>query len=335
MNFQALNPLNIEYQFLTLSYFGKQWPRAYNYNLKAGLKVFYHSVYEQAQRYFEDALKALKNLPKETCRIEEEIDLRFLMRSALVILGRHQEWGEWVGGAEILAGEIGDDARRSNALNLLSSLQWAVGRNQKAIILAKKALKLAKKTKDFTCQISTIYHLGIFFFSIGNYHKSIEFHQQVIRRLTGADAFQRYGLASFPSAWSRSQLVLGMAQLGKFDKTDEVGQEALSIAETVNNDFTLVITFTFLGTAYLIQGKVELALPLLEKGHDLCLRSKTPFMYPFVSGSLGSAYLMRNEPSSGLRHLERRDKGKQFRRSRVDRPSADYIGRRLSHYWRN
>ena len=286
----------LAYHFLA----GEDWPSAYNYNLKAGLKVFSHSAYEQAQRYFEDALKALKNQPKETFRIEQEIDLRFLMRSALVPLGRHQEWGEWVGGAELLAREIVDDARLSNALNLLSSLHWVEGRNQKAILLGEKALTLAKKAEDISYQISTMLHMGIFYFTIGKYHEQIEFHQHVSRRLSGADAFQRYGLASFPSAWSRSHSVLGMAELGQFDETDKIGGEALSIAEAVKNNFTFVITYSFIGTAYLIQGQLELALPLLEKGHDLCRRAQIPFMYPFVSGCLGSAYLLNNEPHRAL-----------------------------------
>ncbi len=283
---------------------GEDWLSAYNYSLKSGLKVFYHSVYEQAQRYYEDALRALKNLPKETSRIEQEIDLRFLMRSALVPLRRHQEWGEWVGGAELLAREIGDDARLSNALNLLSTLHWTVGRNQEAIKLGEKALTLAKKAEDIAYQISAMLHLGIFFFTIGKYHTQVALHQEVSRRLTGVDAFQRYGLSSFPGAWSRSHSVLGMAELGQFDKTDEIGNEALEIAEAVKNNFTLVITYSFIGTAYLINGKVELALPLLEKGYELCRRFQIPFMYPFVSGSFGSALLLNDEPIRALKILK-------------------------------
>jgi tetratricopeptide (TPR) repeat protein len=290
----------LAYHFLE----GEDWLRAYEYNLKAGLKVFYHSAYEEAQRYFEDALTALKNLPKEESRIEQEIDLRFHMRSALVPLRRHKEWGEWVDGAQLLAREIGDDARLSNALNLLSSLYWMEGQNQKAIALGEKALALAEKTENFTYKISTMLHMGIFFFTIGDYHKQIKLHQKVSRKLTGADAFQRHGLASFPSAWSRSHLVLGMAQIGEFDNIEEISREALEIAELVENNFTLVITYSFIGTAYLLQGKIELALPLLDKAHNLCYLSKIPFMYPFVAGSYGYAYLLANKPSQALTILK-------------------------------
>jgi predicted ATPase len=117
---------------------GEDWERAYRYSREAGLKAYSHSAYEQAQRYFEDALTALKKLPRERVRIEQEIDLRFNMRSPLVALGRHEEWGEWIGGAELLAREIDDDARLSNVFNYLSSLHWIHGHYRKAIELGEK-----------------------------------------------------------------------------------------------------------------------------------------------------------------------------------------------------
>jgi tetratricopeptide (TPR) repeat protein len=209
-----------------------------------------------------------------------------------------------VRGAELLAREIDDDARLSNVLNLLSSLHWMHGQTQKAIVLGGEALSLAERTGNFSYQTATMLHMGIYFFTSGDYPKQIKFHQKVRKRLTGAVAFQQHGLASFPGAWSRSHLVLGMAELGKFDKIEEIGHEALEIAEQVENVFTLVLTYSFLGMAYLRFGKVDSALLLLEKGHKLCRLSKIPFGYPFAAGSLGYAYLLANEPRRALTVLE-------------------------------
>ncbi|MFO7460586.1 MAG: tetratricopeptide repeat protein, partial [Desulfatiglandales bacterium] len=59
-----------------------------------------------------------------------------------------------------------------------------------------------------------------------------------------------------------------------------------------------------LGMAYLRSGKVEPALKLLEKGHELCRSSKVQFVYPYAAGSLGYAYLLTNEPLHALSILE-------------------------------
>ena len=149
----------LAYHFLQ----GKNWECAYKYCQEAGLKAYSHSAYEQAQRCFEDALAAIKKLPQEKVRIEQEIDLRFNMRSPLVALGRHEEWGEWIRGAEPLARKIDDDARLSNVLNYLSSLHWIQGQHRKAIELGEKALNFAERSGHFSYQIATMLHLGIFF----------------------------------------------------------------------------------------------------------------------------------------------------------------------------
>jgi class 3 adenylate cyclase/tetratricopeptide (TPR) repeat protein len=290
----------LAYHFLQ----GEEWQRAYKYCQKAGLKAYSHSAYEQAQRYYEEALTAIKKLPREKARIEQEIDLRFNMRSPLVALGRHEEWGKWIRGAEPLAREIDDDARLSNVLNYLASLHWIDGQHRKSIEQGEKALNFAERSGNFSYQVATMCHLGLFFFTIGDYPKQIEIHQKVRKRLIGGDAFKQHGMASLPGALSRSMLVLGMAELGNFDKIEEIGNEALEIAEHVRNAITLTFVYNFLAMAYLRFGKLEPALPLLEKSHDLCRLSEVKSMYSYTVGSLGYAYLLAEEPRRALDVLE-------------------------------
>lgn len=226
------------------------------------------------------------------------------MRSPLVALGRHEEWGEWIRGAEPLAREINDDARLSNVLNYLSSLHWILGQHRNAIELGEKALSLAVRAEHFSHQIAIMSHLGIFFFNIGDYPKQIETHQKVRERLIGEDVYKQHGLASLPGALSRSMLVLGMAELGDFNKIEEIGNEALEIAEKVRNTLTLIFVYNFLAMAYLRLGKLEPALPILEKGHELCHFSEVRSMYSYTVGSLGYAYLLAKEPRRALAVLQ-------------------------------
>jgi class 3 adenylate cyclase/tetratricopeptide (TPR) repeat protein len=283
---------------------GEDWEPAYRYSREAGLKAYSHSAYEQSQRYFEDALEALKRLPREKTRIEKEIDLRMNMRSPLISLGRHEEWGEWIRGAESLAREIDDDSRLSNVLNYLSSLHWIHGQNRKAIELVEKALDLAKRAGHFSYQVANMVHLGIYFFNVGNYSKQIEIHQEVRKRLIGESAFKQHGMASVPAAFSRGMLALGMAELGNFDEIEEIGHEALEIAEQVQNALSLIFVHNSLGMAYLRFGKVESALPLLEKGLELCRFSEAQSMYSYITGSLGYAFLLASDPKRALTVLE-------------------------------
>lgn len=294
---------------------GEDWQRAYRYSREAGLKALPRSAYEEAQRYFEAALNALEKLPHERARIEQEIDLRFNMRSALFPLGQHEEWGEWIRGAELLAQEIDDDARLCNVFNYLSNFHYIRGQNRRAIELGEKALTLAERAGHFSCQVSTLFHLGAFFFTIGDYPKQVKVHQEVRKRLTGEPAFQHHGLAGLPASMSRSMLVFGMAELGNFEKIEEIGHEALEIAKKAENAMSLILGYDSLAMAYLRHGEVECALPLLEKGHELCRSYEVRIFYSFTVGSLGYAYLLANEPRRALTVLEEGAKAENLQAS--------------------
>ena len=158
-------------------------------------------------------------------------------------------------------------------------------------------------------------HLGIFYFNIGDYPKQIEIHQKVRKRLIGENALKQHGLASLPSALSRSLLVLGEAELGKFDRIDKISYEAIEIAERMRNALTLAFVYNFVALAYLRFGKLESALPLLEKGHELCRSSELQSMYSYTVGSLGYAYLLAKEPSRALALLEEGTKDNHLKAS--------------------
>jgi len=283
---------------------GEDWQRAYRYNREAGLKTFSLSAYEEAQKYFEAALEALHNLPRARKWIEKEIDLSFNIRAALFPQARHEEWMKRMHDAELLAKQIDDDARLSNVFNYLSSFHWIRGECLKAIEVGQKGLDLARRAGDFSCQVVTIFHLGFYFHTIGDFPKQIELHQEIRKIVTGEAVFQRHGMASVPSAAARGCLALGMAELGDFKLIERIGQEAVEIAEQVRNAFTLVAVYDFLGMAYLRLGKVKIALQLLEKSHQTCLNSRVRSLYSYTAGSLGYAYLLLNEPSRALTILE-------------------------------
>jgi predicted ATPase len=63
------------------------WDKALAYGRLAGEKAMARSAYREAVRYFEQALSAFPHLPEQRDTIEQAIDLRFALRSALNSLG--------------------------------------------------------------------------------------------------------------------------------------------------------------------------------------------------------------------------------------------------------
>ena len=290
----------LAYHFLR----GEDWHRAYRYSREAGLKSLAFSAYEEAQRYFEEALSALAKLPASKIRIEQEINLRFSMRSALFPLGRHDEWADHIRAAETLAKEIGDKARLANAYNFLSTHHWLHREYTKAIELCEEGLRLAESAGDFSVEITLMFHLGVPLLYIGKYERQVKLHREVAKRLSGSAAFERHGLAGVPSVMASGALAWGLAELGEFEDAEACGQKAIEIATKVKNAFSSTWLYASLALAYLRRGKIETAIELLHKAHTLSQDAHVQAFVSFTGGSLGHAYLLMGRSAQAVQILE-------------------------------
>jgi class 3 adenylate cyclase/tetratricopeptide (TPR) repeat protein len=283
---------------------GEDWQRAYSYSLKAGLRALSLSVYEEAQRYFEAALSALRKLPSERARIEQEIDLRFNMRSALFPLGRHDDWANHVREGEALAKEIGDKVRLAKAYYYLSSHHWFYQRHREAIELCEEGLGLAEAAGDLSVRITTMFHLGVPLLWMGEYERQVELQREVAQSLSGPAAFNRHGMAGLPSVLARGALAWGLAELGEFEEAEDWGREGIEIAEQVKNALSTTLINAFLALAYLRSGKHDPAIELLQKALALIQDAKVQAMFSFSAGTLGHAHLLMGRPDLALPILE-------------------------------
>ena len=101
----------------------------------------------------------MSELPGSRIHLEQEIDLRFGMRSSLFPLGRHDDWADHIREAELLVLEIGDNARLASCYNYLSSHHWIRGRHKEAIKLLENGLQLAESAGDLSVEVTTKFHL--------------------------------------------------------------------------------------------------------------------------------------------------------------------------------
>ena len=90
---------------------GEVWDKALAYCRQAGAKAAARSAYREAVAYFEQALTALQHLPEHRETLEQAIDLRLDIRSALLALGELGAIFDHLREAETLATAL-DDQRR-------------------------------------------------------------------------------------------------------------------------------------------------------------------------------------------------------------------------------
>lgn len=68
---------------------GEVWDKALIYYRQAADKAMAQSAYREAATRFEQSLVALRHLPENRSSMEQAIDVRFALRSALVPLGEY------------------------------------------------------------------------------------------------------------------------------------------------------------------------------------------------------------------------------------------------------
>jgi predicted ATPase/class 3 adenylate cyclase len=283
---------------------GKDWPRAYKYNRGAGLKAQSFSAYIEALTFLEAALEALKKLPRTKPHIEQEIDLRFSMRSALFPLGSHDDWADHVRKAELLAKELNDNARLANCYNYLASHHWIRGRHKESIKLGEIGLQLAKSAGDFSVEITTKFHLGIPLLYMGELERQVELHREVAKRLSGPSALERHGLSSVPSVTARGFLAWGLSELGEFEEAEMWALQGEELAGQVMNAFSAAFIQACLGLIYLRKGDLDPALHFLQKANTLVHDADIQSIFSFVAVSLGYTYLLLERRDDALPILE-------------------------------
>ena len=269
---------------------GEVWEKAVGYLVQAGMRVFDRSANREAVQYLEQALGALHHLPAGAGRTEQDIDLRFLLRHALLPLGDTERMIAHVQEAERLARAAGDDRRLGWASAYLTNCNGLRGAQDEAIGCGARALQLASGSRDFGLPIMARFFLGIAHHCGGDYAAAAENFREVVVLLADRPD-ERFGEPGLPAQCALAFRSWSLGELGRFDEAIAVGAEALRIAEAVDQPFTLMHGY-FLGIAYLERGDLEYAVPLLERGHALCRATDLHLWSAEIAANLGYAYAL-------------------------------------------
>jgi tetratricopeptide (TPR) repeat protein len=125
---------------------GDVWAKALAYCRQAGEKAMTRPAYHESAEYFEQALSVLPHLPEQRDTLEQAIDLRFALRSALQPLGDSGRILALLREAEALAQAL-DDPRRLGRVSLFLSRYFShMGAHDQAIAAGQSARSLKPTT---------------------------------------------------------------------------------------------------------------------------------------------------------------------------------------------
>jgi class 3 adenylate cyclase/tetratricopeptide (TPR) repeat protein len=283
---------------------GELWERAVTYLRQAGVKALARSANREAVSSFEQALTALGHLPETRQTLEQAIDLRFDLRTALFPLGEFARILGCLREAECLAKRL-DDQRRLGQLSVyMCHNLWITGRPTEALAFGQNAQAIAESLGDVPLQVTGNLYFAVACHGVGDYRQARELLLKVLRLLEGDRIRERFGIAGFPAVMAHGYLTWVLADRGEFREGIAHGQEGLRLAETLEHPYSLAFGCWTLAYLQIIRGELGDAGRLLERGLALSREWNLTFFSALHAGALGYAYALSGRVAEGIPLLE-------------------------------
>jgi class 3 adenylate cyclase/tetratricopeptide (TPR) repeat protein len=279
---------------------GEVWEKALAYCRQAGEKAVARSAYHEAVGSFEQALSALAHLPEQRDTIEQAIDLRFALRTALLPSGALGRILEVLREADTLATTLDDPRRLGQVSRFLSLHFYYRGKHDQAIAAAHRALALATANGEIVLQALANSYLGRAYHAQGNYHRAIDCLDLTVASLDGARRYERFGQLVLPAVLARTYLAWCHAELGTFAEGMSLGEEGLRIAEAVDHPISLIWAYHGIGLLALRQGDLSRTIPRLERAVGICWDVDIPVWFPPLAAALGAAYTLSGRVANAV-----------------------------------
>lgn len=168
---------------------------------------------------------------------------------------------------------------------------------------AQNALAIATKLGDHPLMVMANFYLGSGSLILGDYQNAAAFLKRTMGLLEGREN-ERLVMAGFPAVMARGWLSWVLADIGEFDEGVRHGQDALKMAETFGQPFSLARTLNDLGYLYCVRGDVNRSVPVLERALALWSERNLRISSPVTMGFLGYAYALSGRVSEGLSLLQ-------------------------------
>jgi class 3 adenylate cyclase/tetratricopeptide (TPR) repeat protein len=284
---------------------GECWDKALNYFRQAGHKGVARSANREAVLFFEQALSALGHLPETRDTLEQAVDLRLDLRQPLLPLGELEQILGHLREAERIAAILNDQRRLGRTLCWLAySYSFTLGDNERAIETGERALAIGRALEDLPLRALATFYLAFPRWQRGDYRQAIDGLRWIVANLQGELIHERFGMTGYPSVLARGLLVWCLCEVGEFAEGRTCAEEAIAIAEALDQPFSQAVLRTWLGQFYFSQGDLRTAISLVEQSRTLVERWGLPRVGANTASLLGLAYFLDGRPVEGLRLLE-------------------------------
>jgi transcriptional regulator with AAA-type ATPase domain/tetratricopeptide (TPR) repeat protein len=283
---------------------GEMWEKAVMCLRQAGARAVARSANREAVRCFEQALAALQHLPESRRTLEQAVDLRFDLRTALFPLGESERIFDYLGESERLVETLGDQRRLGQLCAYLCQDYWTSGHPTKAREFGQRALAIAESLQEVPLQVTASLYLSAALIHTGDSRQAETLLLGVLRLLGHRDR-ERFGLVGFPAVSARFYLTWIALSRGDFEEGIARVEEGIRLAEELDHPYTLGAARSMLAFLHMVRGELDHAISFLER--ELAMPPEGSVAQHSVVnwGHLGYAYTLSGRTAEGIPLQER------------------------------
>ena len=287
------------------AFLGEDWTKSVTYLQQAGAKALARSAHREAVGCFEKALMALTHLPETRQTLDQAIDLRFDLRNALLPLVEWERIKDYLGEAEALARKSNDQRRLASVAGYMAGLHLNTGgRASDVRAFADEVEAIGASLHDVSLQIAgRYYHIWRGTLS-GDYRETEHLCQALIDALPGDLSRNHFGLVAYPAVVARAFLARALAELGEFEEGLDRGQQAVSLAESLNHPFSLIWAYLNLGHLEQLRGDFTRAIWPIERALALSHEWDIAYLTPIALAALGHVCARLGRVEEGVSRLQ-------------------------------
>ncbi len=282
---------------------GRRWESALLYSRQAGSKALARSANQEAVASLEHSLEALQYLPEDPLIIQQAIDIRFELRTALLPLGDIAKILRYLREAEDLAQKINDQRRLGWVATYMTIYFLMSGNSQQALAAGQRAQAIAEGFGDESLRVVADAYIAWTYRDRGDYKEAADLSWKAVNALKGDRVSERFGQVALPAVFARMTLEFCFAEQGEFGKGINIGEEALRIAESVDQPFSLMLACLGLSRVYLQKGELQKAMLVQRRALDLVRIWKIPTWYPWAAASFGYTTVLTGNIPEGIQLL--------------------------------
>jgi class 3 adenylate cyclase/tetratricopeptide (TPR) repeat protein len=288
------------------AYRGELWEKAVAYSWQSGNKASQRSANQEAREFFQTGLKALEHLPQSRANLQQAVDLRLELRNAFYFLSEFDELHRCLREAESIAQRISDDRRLGRVINFLNSYYGIVGEHHRSIELGTRGLQINHDDAELNTVTHyyigvAFHHMGRYDQSIDFLRRALSVTQEERFK------YERFGTANVLSVICRIWLAQCFAQLGNFKDGKTLAEEAMTIAKEADHASSLAWAHVALGFTHLVQGNVDSAIRTLETCQKICSANNIQVLMPHIGSNLGYAYALAGRVDDAIPLMEKAD----------------------------